>query len=210
MRHIVKWMMVVINIQLSVSYQSQAKDLGTFGETFPIIEVNILTWFQDELNKWGESGELDKYVKLLKEKIAKNATNPKPVSGLSRAVQARVFIIDPTITLSQEILSPEGKVIIPKGTTINPLTKVNLSKPLVFFNAEDSLQKAWVKKNYMDAKIILVAGKPLDLAEDWQKDIFFDQGGVLTQKLKIKAVPAVVRQKGVVLEINEYVIKGET
>lgn len=210
MRKIVKWMMVVASLQFSVSYQCHAKDLGKFGATFPIQEVNFLEWFQEKLATLYQSGELDSHQKTITDTIKQRIMNPKPVAGLHRAVITRLFTIDPTVTLTQDILDHKGMVIIPKGTAINPLTKVNLSKPLVFFNADDPLQKAWVKKHFPQSKPILVAGKPLDLAEEWQMDIFFDQGGVLVKKLKIKALPAVVEQKGNFLQVKEVNVIGAT
>ena len=49
-------------------------------------------------------------------------------------------------------------------------------------------------------------GAPLELMKARQRRFYFDQGGKLTQKFGIKAVPARVRQSGRMLEISEIAL----
>lgn len=60
------------------------------------------------------------------------------------------------------------------------------------------------------AKLILTGGKVFDLMEEWAIPLYYDQEGKLTKKLGIKAVPATVKQKGKVLEIEEVLILKDT
>ena len=66
-------------------------------------------------------------------------------------------------------------------------------------------------KDRIENRVILVGGRPFDLQEDLQEDypdmtVYFDQAGVLTKKLGIKASPAIVGQDGFMLRIEEYKI----
>lgn len=63
----------------------------------------------------------------------------------------------------------------------------------------------------IENRVILVGGRPFELQEELQQDyrdmvVYFDQGGVLTRKMEIKASPAIVTQEGLMLRIKEYKI----
>jgi conjugal transfer pilus assembly protein TraW len=120
----------------------------------------------------------------------------------------------------QDITDHRGQLIHAKGTKINPLETVSLSQDLIFFDGDDEEQVAWVKgKMSIDGpqdsssskqyKVILVKGPPLSLSEEWGLPIFFDQGGVLTKKLGITHVPALVSQEGLHLRIEEIALQDQ-
>jgi len=52
-------------------------------------------------------------------------------------------------------------------------------------------------------KLVLIAGEPLELMRKWKMTIYFDQGGKLTKRFAITQVPAIVRQEGKRLRIDE-------
>jgi conjugal transfer pilus assembly protein TraW len=54
-------------------------------------------------------------------------------------------------------------------------------------------------------KPILVGGSYLDLMKTWRTPVYYDQQGVLTRRLGIKQVPAIVSQEGQRLRIDELV-----
>lgn len=63
----------------------------------------------------------------------------------------------------------------------------------------------------IENRVILVGGRPFELQEELQADyqdiiVYFDQGGALTNKMGIKASPAIVSQEGLKLRIEEYKI----
>ena len=112
---------------------------------------------------------------------------------------------------------PGGKLLYAAGTKVNPLDHMEWEGKLVFIDAKDKEQIAWVKKNHIDmseidvddAKIVLVAGKPLELEKETGKNIYFDQFGELTSKFNISHVPAVVEQEDKHLKVTEVYI-GES
>ena len=98
-----------------------------------------------------------------------------------------------------------GRVIIAAGTRVNPLDTVPLRAPLVFLDGDDPAQLAWATRRFAStkAKLILVAGAPLELMRARQRRFYFDQGGTLVKHFGIRAVPATVEQQGRALIITE-------
>lgn len=52
-------------------------------------------------------------------------------------------------------------------------------------------------------KAILTAGSYLDLMKAWRTPVYYDQQGVLTRRLGIEQVPALVSQEGKRLRVDE-------
>ncbi|MDR0774377.1 MAG: hypothetical protein LBE72_03600 [Rickettsia sp.] len=83
---------------------------------------------------------------------------------------------------------------------------------MIFIDSRDKEQVEWFKQQQSSSvikaedKLILVAGRPLDLQKELDREVYFDQAGVLTTKFKIKQVPAIIQQEGKVLRIKEVKI----
>ena len=60
-----------------------------------------------------------------------------------------------------------------------------------------------LKEKNTKEKIILTSGKSLEIQRQYKVWIYFDQQEVLTKKLGIKAVPAIVEQDKLRLKITE-------
>lgn len=103
-----------------------------------------------------------------------------------------------------------NRLVVARGTRVNPLDTVPLRQRLVFIDGDDQDQVAWAmaRTTALDAKVILVGGSPFALMKAEQRRFYFDQSGTLTTKLGIHAVPAVVEQRGRVLAVRELVIQG--
>lgn len=187
----------------------QAKDLGIHGHCFEIEEPDLLEQITSKLHKLQSDGKLEELQKEQAEKTKHSIENP-PSLGLSRTTEAREFTYNPSVTVPYDLKDHKGQAFHKAGTKVNPLDQVTLSKQLVFFDGSDPEQVEWVKNAYLEkqtlAKFILVGGKPFELMEQLKTQLFFDQQGSLTKKLKIARVPAVVTQKGKVLRIEEILV----
>lgn len=92
---------------------------------------------------------------------------------------------------------------------------MKLDKKLVFIDGTDIDQIKWFIKqvgegNFKEEdKLILVNGRPLELGDELQRPVYFDQAGVLTSHFKIEQVPAIVEQEGKLLRIREICIFAE-
>jgi conjugal transfer pilus assembly protein TraW len=182
-----------------------AKDCGTHGTIYPIVEEDPIAVIQAKLKDMEERGEIAQHNRQLQKKTKASVERPKPVEGISKATESRVFYFDPTYVVIEDLKDHTGRVFAKKGSKLNPLETVSLSHVLLFFDGDDEDQKAWVKEQTQKGavKLILVKGRPLSLAEEWKQPIYFDQGGTLTKKLGIQQVPAVVSQEKTTLRIEE-------
>lgn len=181
-----------------VSATAQAKDLGSFGKTFPIGEESLLTVIENRLQMLSQDGGLEKHQKIVQDRVKKTVMNPEALPGLKRATEAKSFTYDPSITVPYDLKNPEGIVFQKKGTRINPLETRPLTKSLLIFDGEDLHQLEWaLSQRAKDprTKLILVKGSPFTLTQEKQTPFYFDQGGVLVKKLGITHVPARVSQQ---------------
>jgi len=183
-----------------------AKNLGVFGETFPIQEKSLIQVIQDKLQNLTDSGKLAEYQSLIQKRVKDRLENPKEVEGIRATVTPRAFTYDPSLVLSEDLKDHQGIVIHKMGTHINPLTLKPLTKSLLYVDGSSHAQLAWADKQIKadpQAKVILVKGSPFKLMETMNRPVYFDQAGISVKKFGIRQVPARVIQKGKVLEISE-------
>ena len=188
-----------------------AKDMGSHGVVYPIDEQDPIILIQNKLRSMEESEDLERHYQELQQKTKAGIERPKPVEGITKARKNRVFYFDLTYEVPEDLKDHTGQVFIAKGTKINPLETVSLSQNLLFFDGDDSDQVAFAKEKLKAArvKLILVKGAPLALSEELNIPVYFDQAGLLTQKLRIKHVPAFVTQEDKRLRIEEFDLREE-
>ena len=185
---------------------ASAKDYGQVGTVFPVIEADLLRVIETKLTSLQANGQMDAMNKKFRERTEAKVRRPTPVAGIDRASVARSWLFDPSIIIDHEIRDHKGNLIAEKGKRVNPLDFVVVKTPLVFIDGDDPAQVAWALKRYDDrAKIIMVAGAPLEAMTTHQRRFYFDQEGRLTTKFGIHAVPAVVVQEGHAMRVNEIV-----
>ena len=190
-----------------IATANRAEDLGAIGQTYTIAEPHLLNYIEQTLREKEKSGELASLEEQAKRRVIESIRNPKALAGIRPTQTARTFYFDPSITVEQNITDDMGNIIVPAGTTKNPLEVVSLSKHLLFFDGSDSEQvrhaRALIDHYGGNVKPILVAGSYLDLMKAWQLSVYFDQQGALTTKFGITQVPALVSQEGLRLRIDE-------
>lgn len=184
-----------------------ARDYGQQGTHFPIIEPDLLEQIQSRLQTMDKNGDIDRLNQKLKARTIARVSRPKPVAGLVKANETTTRLFDPTITLKADILDHDGRRIWTKGTKVNPLDTVPLRAALIFLDGDDPAQLEWAfAQKPKTAKLILTNGAPLILMKARQRRFYFDQGGKLTEHFDIKALPAMVDQKGRMLRIREFAL----
>ncbi|MEO0688691.1 MAG: type-F conjugative transfer system protein TraW [Pseudomonadota bacterium] len=189
-----------------IPMQAQARDYGQRGALFPIVERDLLEQIHSRLKAMEASGETARLNQELKRRTIARVNRPDPVAGLIRASETRSWPFDPTTTLAADIRGAKGELIHAAGTRVNPLDSVKLRADLLFLDGDDTSQIQWALKQDPKAKLILVKGAPLELMKARQRRFYFDQGGKLTAKFNITAVPARVRQNGRMLEVSEIAL----
>ena len=141
-------------------------------------------------------------IKIHKIKPKNNVERPTSVTGITKAKESKEFFYDPTYVLTHDIRDHNNQLLHPAGTKVNPLEFTPLKEALLFIDGDDDSQVKFALKQ--QAKIILVKGSPLKLQRKEKIWIYFDQGGILTSKLGITQVPALVTQEGLQLKIKIF------
>ena len=183
---------------------SHAKNLGHYGQVFPVIEEDIRQVIMKRLNAMQDNGELLRHQRDIEQRVAEHIIRPKPLT-LTPTNTPKTFRIDPTVLVSHDVWTPNLTQVAKAGTRINPFQHIKFSKTLFFFNADDAKQIAWVKKHYSDyehVKFILTGGDIRQAAELFGR-IYFDVNGLITSQLHIRHVPSVVNQDGIFWKVRE-------
>ncbi len=185
-----------------------AKDFGVQGHLFEIIEPDLLEHIEKKLAQLEKSGELTQHQDVLQKRATAAIRRPKDVPGIKNVIKSRVFYHDPSITVPYDLKDLQGQTFQKAGRKVNPLKIRSMTKKLVFIKGDDKKQVEWAqsKFNFSRDKLILVNGSPFELMEQLNHPVYFDQGGTLTKKLTIRAVPAVVSQEGLLLKIEEVLL----
>ena len=184
-----------------------AKNLGVWGAVFPVVEQDIKEFIYDRLNQMQQNGDLEKLKKDFIRNVKNHTLRPASVAGLTVTEEPKTFYYDPTYVLDKDIIDEKGKAIAKAGTTINPLDTIKLHGVMFFLNADDKRQVKWALENakkYDYVKYTLVEGNIKDAGRALNNRIYFDQYGVMVQKLGIKNIPCIVKQAGKKLQIKEF------
>lgn len=186
-----------------------SKELGVVGQTYNISEDDFLQLIEKRYQHLKVSGEWDRKQQAWQKKMVEAADRPLAVNTVTITQVKRIYRIDPSITLSHDIVGLDGQIIARSGTTINPLAILPLHKALLFINADDPKQMEWgVKQDKQlqgKTKWILVSGSITSTVKKLHKAVYFDQGGKLVAHFKIQHVPAMLQQDGLLLKIEEAV-----
>ena len=202
------WRVALITVATTcLAALANAQDLGVIGPVYPIAEPSLLEVILSKLRDEQASGRLAKRQRDAQANATRAVEQPQAITTVNRARTARTFYYDPSIVVPYAITDAEGRIIVAPGTRVNPLDTVSLSKHLLFFDARDRHQltraRALIDQHRGKVKIILTGGSYLDLMRRWKQPVFFDQQGVLIEKLRIQHVPALVYQEGKRLRIDE-------
>ena len=200
---------LVLGLMLGAA-DARAMDLGAIGPTYEISEPHLLQMIEQRLREKERSGELGRLEAEARKRGIATVKNPPPVTGLRPTDTMRTFYFDPSFTLDRNIFGPQGELLFAAGTRKNPLEVVSLSRHLLFFDARDPRQVGRARQLIAlyqgRVKPILVGGSYLDLMQSWHLPVYYDQQGLLTRRLGITQVPALVSQDGLRLRIDELAV----
>jgi conjugal transfer pilus assembly protein TraW len=192
--------LAILYLELSL-HLIQAEDHGVRGHLFSIQEQDLLEYLKHKLSALSA-----KDTQLFEEKIQQQYLNmakePKGIE-IGESKEQRIYYFDPCITASKDIYDHQGSVIVSKGSRFNPLSVGSLPQDLLFIDGSNEFHVKWAKEQGASTRWITVKGKPLELEEQEERPIYFDQFGFLTTKLDIKNIPAKVTQENNQLKIEE-------
>ena len=182
---------------------ASAKDLGARGATWAVAEPDLLEEIEARLLEMQRSGALARLKEEARERARRTLEEPPPVRGIAPATRERSRLFDPAIVVERDIRTADGILIAAAGTPVNPLERMPLTRELLFVDGRREAEIAWALAHERPAKIVLLAGRPLDLMRRHRRPFFFDTGGRLAARFGIGATPSVVAQDGTRLRITE-------
>lgn len=201
---LMKYLSVILFFLSLFLSTAQGRIFSDIGTTFEIHEESFLTMIQRRIEAARAEGKLSSMEETVKTRVKERVINPLPVEGLRKTQEERSWYFDPSITLDQDIRDHKSQMIYPKGTKLNPLTKVSWRDPMVLIDGSDEEQVAWAIKQVKDGgKIILVKGSPINLYRETGQRFYFDQGGRIVGRFQIRQIPARITQDGMKLLIEE-------
>ena len=191
---------------------AHAKDLGVRGATWRVGEPDLLAQIEARLTDMQRSGALARLEAEARERARRRLEEPEPVPGIAPAREERSRLFDPAVTVARDIRTADGTLVAAAGTRVNPLERTTLVRDLLFVDGRRAAEIAWALARETEAgrpaKIVLLAGRPLDLARRHGRPFFFDQGGRLAARFGIAATPSLVVQDGTRLRIDEIPVES--
>jgi conjugal transfer pilus assembly protein TraW len=183
-------------------------DLGTFGATYPVVEKDAIEEIKEKASKTDWRKHFDK--KKIDEAV--KGYRPDHIARLPRATQDRTFRVDMTYTIDFDVTDGKGGIVYPKGYTFNPLDYIEFPNVLVVIDASDKEQVTWLRsseyvKDYR-TMLFITDGGFWDLSHYLKRPVFYAARKIV-DRLRLKAVPSVIRQSGRYMEINEIAIKSQ-
>ena len=198
---------LAVVLALAAPAAVSAKDLGVRGATWPVAEPDLLAQIEARLLEMKRSGELARLETQARANARRKLEEPDPAPGIAPARERRSRLWDPAITVARDIRTPDGTLIAAAGMRVNPLERMTLVRDLLFVDGRREAEIAWALDHTKPAKIVLLAGRPLDLGRTHRRPFFFDQGGRLAARFGLRFTPALVEQAGSKLRITEIPVE---
>lgn len=197
----------VLATGMVVAWAIEPRPVDTYGPVFPITEPDLL----DTITHAVATTDLDAVVAQAQQRAKAYVDAPPPVAGLVAATQTKTRLFDPSITVDRAVVDATGTVIYPVGSTVNPLAKVTLTGPLIIIDERSKPQAEFAaaqSKEQKHSRVILVGGSPTRYAQNYGGRVYFDQYGIISQRLQLTELPAVVTQAGLALRIDTLALGG--
>jgi conjugal transfer pilus assembly protein TraW len=203
MKTVITYITIILAISLQI--EALAKDLGTYGATYPIMEGDAIS----QMKKAIAGYDWEKFKRKQREEI--NNYKPKDLVDLPTVREDKVFKVDMTGTIKEDIVGKDGEVIYPKGYRYNPMEYVFMRRILVFINGKDEKQIEWYKQSPyptdMRTMLLITDGSYLNVRKNLKALTVYYANKEIIERMGIKAVPSVAVQKGTELEVREYALK---
>ena len=183
-----------------------AADLGVRGATWPVAEPDLLAAIEARLGEMERSGALARFEAQARERARARMEAPEPVAGISPARERRSRNFDPSIVVDRDIRDSGGTLVAAAGTRIDPFARAPLTRDLLFIDGSREAEVEWALAHGRPSKVVLLAGRPLELTRRHGRPFFFDQGGRLAGRFGLTATPSVVTREGSRLRITEIAL----
>lgn len=177
----------------------------TLGKIYKIAETDALK----ELENIAENVNFKEKIKKEKEDALKNY-QPADLTNLPTANVNKTFLVDMTYTSEFEIKDSDGRIIYPKGYTINPLDYVTYNDTIVIINPTDERQLKWFEesayKDKLNVRLLITDGSFYKVNKKLKTNVYY-LTNIISDRLNLNNTPSVVIQKGKYMEVTEYAME---
>lgn len=168
------------------------------GETFPIAEPDTLEEIRSAAGKrdWRQWMQRDP----AEYSAFRSVTLPRATRDDSR-------LFDPTYSIPRDIVDDKGRLFFAKGTKVNVYERIRLPGRYIVISPEPADYR-WldeVAKPTSSDKLLLASGNVLKVRQTTGREVYLLDAH-FTERLGLKAVPAIVSQEGTMLRVNEYTL----
>jgi conjugal transfer pilus assembly protein TraW len=192
-----------------LAVSSAAKDLGVFGAVYAIAEKDALMEIEEKAARADLKRMVnrDDFVEKLKHYTPEDL---KAVKDLPTAKKERTFLVDMTYTLEEDITDDKGNVVYAKGYAFNPLDYVVYPRTLVILNGMRKEQLSWFMASPyskdLSVKVLITDGSYAEISKVLKRPVFY-ASRALIEVFRVRVVPSVVRQKGVLMKVREIAVE---
>jgi len=192
--------LIVAGLSIVIA-SANAKDLGTFGRTYPIAEKDALTEIEERARQVN-------WEKVLDKRKLENFQGPPDKATLPRAQRGQVRQVDMTYTAEIDVPDGKGGILYPKGYTFNPLDFITYPKTIIVINGNDKDQVSWFKDSeysqQMDVTLMITEGAFGVITKKVNRTVFYATTKIIN-RFQLAAVPSIIKQKGQYMEVTEVV-----
>jgi conjugal transfer pilus assembly protein TraW len=198
----------VILSTLLLTRPATAKELGSVGATWPIAEQDALAELEARAKEvdWSSVMDRRKMERSLRD------YRPEGMTSLPAAKKDRTFQVDMNYTLDFDIPDGKGGILYPRGYSFNPLAYAFFPGVLVVIDGDDARQVKWFQASPYGkdhrVRLLLSGGPYYEIMARLKRPVFYANGRI-AKRLGLAAVPAVVFQKGTIMEVREYAIEDK-
>lgn len=114
-----------------------------YGPIAPIIEEDARTTIRTRFQ-----AKLPEFKQQLADSLR---THRVPATPRPTTDTARTLLVDPSLVLTTDVITSDGRLLARAGDRLNPLTTIPLLRTYLLLNAEDSRQLAWAARELASA-----------------------------------------------------------
>jgi conjugal transfer pilus assembly protein TraW len=176
------------------------------GPVWPIVERDIRETIMERLQ-----ARLPEIRKRLEESLAQYRV---PATSRPTTTVARTLVWDPSLTLTADLVSHDGRTLAKEGTRVNPLTLLPLRRTYVVLDAADERQVKWAARELValpstPATVLLTDGSMEEARKALPDRVrLFPAPAALFARLPIDSVPARLRRDGDRIRID-FIPEGD-
>lgn len=168
---------------------------GKYGSTYAIKEKDLLLVIASK------RAEVEQKLRERAREIKKTAYVLSRYDGkFEQAKEDRVYYLDPSVILTEDIRDHQGRVLFARGSSFNPADYLPLGRYIIIDGNSEKQVRYAIEGDFR--KIILISGDLAKLTARHGLRFYFASDTII-DRLEIRKVPAIVEQEGRKVRVTE-------